>query len=158
MPDDFSELMQLGADIAAAPEALPKYLRKALDVTSVKIKKGSQATVRGRKGFSHAANAIDFELSGSSGKVSEMSSEIGYNEDKPAGKLGRLVELGAPNAKKHMLVRDKSGKLKSVPVPGDIAQPLAPSHDLGNALLNNEDDFQKGVAAAVDDAMKDVGL
>lgn len=136
MGDDFSELMALEADIEHAADALPKYLRKALDVTSMKVKKDAQATVKGRKGLGHAAGAIDYELEGSSGAVSEMSSEIGYSKDKGAGKLGNLIEYGAPNS----------------------GNQLAPSHDLGNALLANEGDFVKGVAAAVDDAMKDVGL
>ena len=136
MADDFSELMKLAADIESAPDAVPKYLRKALDVTSIKIKEDAQASVRGRKGLGHAAAAIDYELAGSSGSVSEMSSEIGYNKGKGAGKLGNLVEYGAPNS----------------------GNQLAPSHDLGNALLNNESDFEKGVEAAVSDALREAGL
>ena len=153
MDADFSELMQLAADIEAAPEALPKYLRKALDVTSMKVKKDAQGTVRGRSGFGHAANAIDFELKGSSGSTSEMSSEIGYSKDKGAGKLGNLIEFGAPGAKKHMLVGGRN-----VPVPGAVSKPLAPSHDLGNALLANEGDFVEGVSKAVSDALTESGL
>lgn len=157
MDADFSELMTLSADIEAAPKALPKYLRKALDVTSIKVKKDAQASVRGRKLLGHAANAIDYELSGSSGATSEMSSEVGYNKGKPAGALGNLIEYGAPNAKAHMLVK-KGGKLVNVPVPGAPSRPLAPSHDLGNALLNNEDDFVRGAENAVADALGEVGL
>lgn len=136
MSDDFSELYQLAADLESAPDSLPKYLRKALDVTSVKVKKDAQASVKGRKGLGHAAAAIDYELSGSSGAVSEMSAEVGYNKGKGAGALGNLIEFGAPNSGNH----------------------LSPSHDLGNALLKNEDDFVRGVAAAVDDAMGGSGL
>lgn len=132
---DFSELMQLAADIEAAPKSLPKYLRKALEVTSTKVKNDAQASVRGRKGLGHAAGAIDYELDGSSGAVSVMSSEIGYTKG-GAGDLGNLIEFGAPNA----------------------GNQLAPSHDLGNALLNNESDFVHGVEQAVDDALKASGL
>lgn len=136
MDADFSELMSLATDLDEAPANLPKYLRKALDVTSIKVKKDAQATVKGRKGLGHAAGAIDYELDGKSGAVSEMSSEIGYDKGKPAGALGNLIEFGAPNAGNH----------------------LSPSHDLGNALLANEGDFVKGVAAAADDAMREAGL
>ena len=136
MDADFSELMSLAADIEDAPKALPKYLRKALDVTSIKVKKDAQATVKGRKGLGHAAGAIDYELKGSSGAVSEMSSEIGYSKDKGAGKLGNLIEYGAPNS----------------------GNQLAPSHDLGNALLGNEGDFVDGVEKAVADALAEVSL
>lgn len=136
MGDDFSELMALEADIEHAADALPKYLRKALDVTSIKVKKDAQQTVNGRKGLGHAAGAIDYDLNGSSGVVSEMSSEIGYNKGKPAGALGNLIEFGSPNS----------------------GNQLAPSHDLGNAMLANEADFQKGVEAAAADAMREAGL
>ena len=136
MAGEFDELMELAADIETAPKALPKYLRKALDVTSMKIKKDAQASVRGRKGLGHAAGAIDYELKGSSGSVSEMSSEVGYNKGKPAGALGNLIEFGAPNS----------------------GNQLSPSHDLGNALLNNEDDFVHGLERAVDDALNASGL
>lgn len=136
MAGEFDELMSLAVDLESAPKSLPKYLRKALDVTSMKIKKDAQATVRGRKGLGHAAGAIDYELKGSSGSVSEMSSEVGYNKGKPAGALGNLIEFGAPNS----------------------GNQLAPSHDLGNALLNNESDFEKGVEAAVSDALREAGL
>ena len=136
MDADFGELMQLEADIEHAADALPKYLRKALDVTSISVKKDAQATVKGRKGLGHAAGAIDYELKGSSGSVSEMSSEIGYDKGKPAGALGNLIEFGAPNS----------------------GNQLAPSHDLGNALLANEADFVRGVEAAAADAMREAGL
>ena len=136
MDAEFSELMTLSADIEAAPKALPKYLRKALDVTSIKVKKDAQATVKGRKGLGHAAGAIDYELKGSSGSVSEMSSEVGYNKGKPAGALGNLIEYGAPNS----------------------GNQLAPSHDLGNALLANEGDFVDGIEKAAADALAEVRL
>lgn len=151
---DFSELMQLAADIGDAPDNLPKHLRSAIESTSMKVKKDAQASVKGRRGLGHAASAIDYELSGFSGSTSGMSSEIGYDKGKKAGKLGNLIEFGAPNAKKHMVV---NGKNFPVP-PGDVRHPLAPSHDLGNALMGNEDDLVKGVTAAVDDAMKEAGL
>lgn len=153
MADDFSELMNLATDLEAAPAALPKHLRKALEVTSVKVKKDAQETVRQRKGLGHAANAIDYDLKGASGDASSMSSEVGYTKGKNAGKLGNLVEFGAPNAKAHMLRRGRN-----VPVPGGPRRPLSPSHDLGNALLNNEGDFVAGVAQAVDDAQGEAGL
>lgn len=132
MADDFSELYELAADLGEAPQNLPKYLRKALERTSNKVKKGARETVRKRKGLGHAANTIEYELDGVSGDVSEMSSEIGYKEGTKSGNLGTLIEFGSPK--------------------------LRPSHDLGNALLNNEDDFVYGIDQAVADAMGEVGL
>ena len=136
MADDFSELMQLATDIDEAAEALPKYLSKALGVTSKKVKDTAQQKVRGRKHFEQAASAIDYELTGFSGAVSGMSSEVGYDKGKPAGRLGNLVEFGAPNS----------------------GNQLSPGGELQAALTEHEDDFVSGVGRAVSDAMGEVGL
>lgn len=150
MADDFDELMELSADLNAAGSAVAPFARKAVERTARHVKDDARKTVRGRRGLGHAANAIDYELKG---RADGLDAEIGYDKAKPAGPLGNLIEFGAPNAKAHML---KNGR--NVPVPGAPARPLAPSHDLGNALLNNEDDFERGVEAAVDDALKEFGL
>ena len=137
MADDFSELYQLAADLEDAPDNLPPFLAKAIGQTSKRVKDDAQKSVRSRdKRLSHAASAIDYELTGTSGAVSGISSEIGYDKGKSGGPLGTWIEYGAPNAGNH----------------------IAPSHDLGNALMNNEDDLVKGVTAAVDDAMREAGL
>lgn len=150
MPGDFDELMSLAADLETGGAAVSEGARTAINVTSVKVKKDAQKTVRVRKGLGHAANAIDYELSQDD---SGVSAEVGYDKSRPAGPLGSLIEFGAPNAKAYML---KNGK--NVPVPGSPSKPLAPSHDLGNALLANEDDFVHGMERAVDDALKAAGL
>ena len=132
MSDDLSELYQLAADLEDAPANIAPNLAKALGVTSGKIKKDAQASVRSRsKRLSHAATAISYDLTGASGAVSEMSSEIGYDKG-GAGNLGNFIEFGASQ--------------------------ITPSHDLGNALLSNEDDFVQGIEKAVDDAMREAGL
>lgn len=133
---DFSELDKLAADLESAPDALPKQLAKALGVTSKKVKESAQKKVRGRKHFKQAASAIDYELSGTSGAVSSMESEIGYNKEHAAGKLGNLIEYGAPNA----------------------GNQLSPGGELQAALHENEDDFVTGIENAVADAMEAVGL
>lgn len=133
MADDFSDLMSLAADLGEAAAAASPFIRKAVQVTSHNVKKDAQATASGRKDIGHASSAIDYEITESD---SGVESEIGYNKDKPAGPLGALIEFGGLRAGNH----------------------LAPSHDLGNALLNNEDDFEAGLARAVDDGLRGVGL
>lgn len=133
MADDFSELMQLAADLESGGAAISANVRKAVQVTSNKVKKGAQESVRGRKGLGHAAAAITYDTTESS---SGVEAEIGYDKGRGAGKLGNLIEYGAPNS----------------------GNQLSPSHDLGNALLNNEDDFVSGLGKAVDDANRGVGL
>lgn len=132
MADDFSELMALAADLGDAAAASP-FVRKAVQVTANKVKQDARDSASGRKDIGHASRAIDYELSESN---SGVEAEIGYNKDQPAGRLGALVEFGGLHAGNH----------------------LAPSHDLGNALLNNENDFEAGLARAVDDALREAGL
>lgn len=128
MDADFSELMQLAADLEQGGEAISGNVRKAVQVTSHKIKEDAKASVRGRKGLGHAAHAITYDTKESS---SGVEAEIGYDKSRGAGKLGNLIEFGAPNS----------------------GNQLSPSHDLGNALLRNEDDFVHGLEKAVDDAL-----
>ena len=135
MDADFSEVMQLAADLESAPSGIAPKLAKALGVTANLVKQDARKSVRRRKGLGHAAHSINYDLVGVSGPVSSMSAEIGYDKN-GAGHLGNLIEFGAPNA----------------------GNQLAPSHDLGNALLNNEDDFVRGVERAVADAMREVNL
>lgn len=129
MAGEFDELMQLAADLEQGGEAISGNVRKAIQVTSNKIKQDAKASVQGRKGLGHAAGAITYDATES---PSGVQAEIGYDKGRGAGKLGNLIEFGAPNSGNH----------------------LAPSHDLGNALLSNEGDFVHGLERAVDDAMK----
>ncbi len=133
MADEFAELMQLAADLEAGPDSLSGYVRKAVQVTSLKVKKDAQESVKTRKGLGHAAHAITYDTSETGAGV---QSEIGYDKGRGAGKLGNLIEFGGPNA----------------------GNQLSPSHDLGNALLNNEADFVGGLVKAVDDSLRDANL
>lgn len=133
MADDFSELMQLSADLEAGSDTLSGYVRKAVQVTSNRVKKDAQESVKGRKGLGHASNAITYDTSESS---SGVAAEIGYDKGRSAGALGNLIEFGGPNA----------------------GNQLSPSHDLGNALLANEADFVDGLGKAVADSLRDVNL
>lgn len=136
MSVDGSDLNRLAVDLASAPDGLPKFLAKALGVTSKKVKDSASKKVSGRRHFKQAAAAIDYELTGYSGATSGISSEIGYNKDRPAGRLGNLLEFGAPNA----------------------GNQLAPGGELQAAMNENAEDFERGVAAAAADALKEVGL
>ena len=133
MSDDMSELYQLAADLESGGKAVSRNARKAVQVTSHKVKTAAQQSVRGRKGLGHAASAISYDTTESGDGV---ESEIGYDKDRPVGRLGNLIEYGAPNS----------------------GNQLSPSHDLGNALIANEQDFVDGIAKAADDALKEAGL
>ncbi|GAB3125922.1 hypothetical protein [Glaciibacter psychrotolerans] len=139
---DFSELTKLAADLGKVGDNAGPFIRQAIQVTSLKVKKAAQKSVGDSEMWSGAAAAITYDteakaaLSGSS-----ITSEIGYDKGRAGGKLGNLREFGAPNA-----------------TYGGKKVPLAPSNDLRNALEANQDDFEHGIEKAIDDALKAVGL
>ena len=134
---DFSELLKLRTDIESAPATLPRRMTQAVEVTSRKVKDSARKKVGKRKHFKAAAGAIDYELKNAQMFGSTLfDSEVGYDKDKPAGKLGNLVEYGAP----------RSGNQ------------LAPGGELQAALNENADDLEAGIEKAIDDALKAVGL
>lgn len=129
---DFHELNKLAADLGHVAALAGPNIVSAVKFTSVLIKKESAKTV-GRKRWSAAAAAIDFDVHGTTGsRLGAISSEIGYNKGKAGGPLGNIREFGSPHT--------------------------APSNDLVNALHNNEADFQKGLGIALEQAEKKAGL
>ena len=88
MDADFSEVMQLAADLEHGGEAISGNVRKAVQVTSIKIKEDAKASVKGRKNIGHAAHAITYDTKESSAGV---ESEIGYDKSRRAGALGNLI-------------------------------------------------------------------
>lgn len=131
---DFSEMGKLAADMGKIPLIAGPNVVSAIKFTSVLIKREAAKSV-GRKRWSAAAAAIDFDVHGTTGaRLGAITSEIGYNKDKAGGPLGNIREFGSP------------------------AQSTAPSNDLVNALHNNEADFQKGLNIALEQAEKKAGL
>lgn len=134
---DFSELNLLAADLDSVPEKSGPFIRAAVEVSARNVKDDAGGRVSGRKHFKQAASAIDYELKGFQGFGSTvLQAEVGYNKDRPAGRLGNLVEFGAPGSANH----------------------LAPGGELQAALHGNEDDFVRGLERAVDDGLKASGL
>jgi hypothetical protein len=130
---DFSELYKLAADLDAAAADIQKPLKTALNVTSMKVKKSAQAKVRGRKQLGQAASAITFDVTTRAG---EVESEIGYDKSRAVGKLGNLIEFGAPAS----------------------GNSLSPGNELQTSLHEEEADFIRGIEIAIDDALKSKGL
>lgn len=154
--DDFTELDLLAEDLVAVAAGLVKTIPKAVEVTARHVKDDARASVRRRRYFGQAAHAIDYELLGFQG--SSFEAEVGYNRSIPSGRLGNLLEYGAPNAPRMMNVPDGAGGWKTVPVPGGGKRPLAPGGELQSALEGNEDDLERGIGIALDDALKEAGL
>ena len=135
---DFSELDRLAADLGSVPKNIGPFLMSAVKFTSVNIKRASRRKVQARhKRFRAAVPAIDFEVKRFSGfGVDIIQSEIGYNKDFDGGRLGNLLEFGAPGA----------------------PNALTPGNELASSLRENEADFIKGVERAEADARKKAGL
>lgn len=131
---DFSALNKLAADLERAAEGIEPFLKSALNVTSLKIKRSAQSKVRGRKRFGQAAQAITFDVTA---RKRYIDSEIGYDKRRGgAANLGNLVEFGAPGS----------------------PNALAPGSELVSSLHEEEADFVRGVERAVDDSLKKAGL
>lgn len=131
---DFSELDRLAVDLGDAADGIEPFLKSALNVTSLKVKRGAQAKVSRRRLFKQAARAITFDVMARRGG---FFSDIGYDKARgSAALLGNLVEFGAPGS----------------------PNALAPGRELVNALHENEEDFVRGIARAVDDSLRKVGL
>lgn len=130
MTFDFSELTKLAADLGHVPDTAGPFIRSAVEVTSRKVKDESRKKVRGRKHFKGAARGIDYEIQTVFGQV--IQSEIGYDKETDAGKLGNLVEFGAPGA----------------------PNALTPGNELQTSLEENEADFVEGLQRAGADALQ----
>lgn len=131
---DFSEILSLAADLGDIADGdIEAPVKKALSVTSMKIKKAAQEKVRGRLQLGQAASAITYDVTAGGGTI---ESEIGYDKGRSVGKLGNLVEFGAPGS----------------------SNSLAPGMELQRSLHEQEEDFEFGIRRAVDDALKAKGL
>lgn len=155
---DFSELDMLAADLGKAANNVGPFTAKAVEVTARRVKDAARKRVAGRKMMKQAASAIDYELKGFRGfGATVFDAEIGYNKAKGPGRIGNLVEFGAPAAREVVLIVKKTG-VQWMPKPGGRVKPLAPGRELQTALHENEGDFQKGLEIAVNDALREANL
>lgn len=123
MPDDFSELAKLAADLTHAPEAAVRNVKKSIQVTATEIKEDWRQGAE-RTGLTGYAAAIDYDLNFPGGAI---EAEIGPSLDRPQGPLG--------------LVEDANGRVRS-----------APQHAGRDAMEANEPDFYRGLEIAIFDA------
>jgi hypothetical protein len=131
---DFSELDRLAADLGKVADSIEPFLKSALNVTSLKVKRAAQTKVGRRRHFRQAARAITFDVEARRGG---LFSDIGYDKRRGAGALlGNLVEYGAPNS----------------------PNALTPGHELASSLRENEADFVYGIERAEEDARRKAGL
>lgn len=138
---DFTDLNRLAADLGRVSAEIEPFVKSALNVTSLKIKRAAQEKVGRRKHFRHAARAITFDVESRRGG---FFSEIGYEKDKiygsgkwrTPGNLGNILEFGAP----------------------DAPNALTPGNELATSLRENEADFIYGIERAEADVRRKAGL
>lgn len=116
---DFSELMEFAADLAGVPAEASKNVRKAIQVTSGRVKADWRKTAD-RTGLHGYAARVTYDTKESS---SGIEAEIGP-------KLGGQGSMG--------FVEDGGGGVKS-----------APQHAGRDAAKANEADFVKGLTLAI---------
>jgi hypothetical protein len=126
---DASEVRGLARDMGeASANALP-FLRAAVQHTSLLVKTSWRDKASGNRFAPAFPASITYDtVIGDS----EIRSEIGPDKDRPQGALGNLIEFGSVNN---------------------------PPRGYGQAALaENEDDFERGLSIAIDDALRASGL
>jgi hypothetical protein len=129
---DFSEISQLAADLGDAPKTIGKNLRSAVGRTAHRVRDDWRENVSDLSHLPQLPSKISYDLIATPGPVqSEITAEIGpVNEGQ--GSLGGKLEYGSVNN--------------------------PPRGDGHAALQRNEEDFQRGIEAAIEDSMTQVNL
>jgi len=130
---DFSELDVLAADLGKVAGNAGPLINSAVQVTAGKIKAAARASVKGgAKSWKALPAAIDYDVKGAASVLGSLIQvDIGYKLG-GAGSLGGIREFGSPYA--------------------------VPHNDLANALHANEDDFERGLLMAAEQAEREAGL
>ena len=126
---DTSELDHLVADFGKHMAATPVNVAKAVEVTARHVKDDWREPVTGSESLPGGASAITYEIKGAASALlgaSAISAEIGP-ELRGQGPLVGMLEYGTPNT-------------------GPRGYGL-------EALRKNVDDFERGIARAVEDGL-----
>jgi hypothetical protein len=129
------DLSQLAADLSAAPREAWPLIGKALGVTALKVKKDWAENLGGTNNrgsaFKRVGAAVDYDVR-VLGVGTGLEAEIGPNLARPQGSFAGWFEEGQAN--------------------------IPALHAGYSAMKANEGDFEQGLAIAVEQALKKVGL
>ncbi|WP_188699888.1 hypothetical protein [Microbacterium nanhaiense] len=147
---DKADISKLSSDLGRTSEAAWKNLQKAIEVTARNVRDTAREN---SKGLAHApafpysitydvgvgydqslSQAASSVLTGSisDARSTTLRAEIGPDKNRKQGALGNLIEYGSVNN--------------------------PPQGIMHGAIYANEDDFERGVNIAIDDALKGLGL
>ena len=126
---DASEINKLAADLGDVKNNIGPYVNSAVQRTSHRISDAWEEKLQGSEYLPHLGGAVSYDVSVFQGfGVSVIESEIGFDKGRTQGPLGNISEFGSINN---------------------------PGRGYGLASLEeNQDDFDRGLAAAAEDAFK----
>lgn len=125
--DDFSELMELAADLSAVPSAANRNIKKAIEVTARNVKDDWREGATVSKGYAKTYSAaVDYTLKYPGGAI---EAEVGPSLGKTPGASAGFLE----------------------DAPGGVVS--APQHAGRDALEANEEDFVRGLEIAIFEAL-----
>jgi hypothetical protein len=132
MPDE-NGLNALERQLGDVPREVAPRLRQAVEFTARRIKDQIKNDYNGSRNLPAAAGSISYDLHGTTGQVlGGISAEIGPDIGRRQGALVGMVDVGTRN--------------------------IAGLQRIPKALADNEEDFDRGIAKAVEDGMRDAGL
>jgi hypothetical protein len=138
---DTSEVDRLARDLGDIPDIAGPLVVKALEVTSINIKKDWQEPLKGSATLPALPYAITYDIGGNvsllrnaigGGGTNIVVSEIGFDKGRNQGPLGNVSEFGTPTI---------TGRGYGI-----------------RALQKNEDDFERGLDIALEQAERKAGL
>jgi len=132
---DTTALDKLAADLGTVPDGSGKRIRQAVEVGARNVKGAWKTKISGSRGVSRGAASISYDIKGSAAASgSEVSAEIGPVLSGPGGQgpIVGLIEMGTPT--------------------------LAPRGYGLAALKEEQEDLEKGLDLAIDQALKAAGL
>lgn len=130
---DLSELNELARDLGDVPKNSGERLRQAQEVTARNIKDTWSGKLEGSRQLPGLPRAVDYDQgSAITRQGGEITTEIGFDKGRRQGPLGNISEFGTPRT---------------------------PGRGFGAAsLAENSGDYEKGIAQAIDDSLKELGL
>lgn len=138
---DNSELNKLAADLGDVSDIAGPLIVKAVEVTSLKIKKDWQEPLKGSEYLPGLPYAVTYDIGGNvslvrnalgGGGTDVVVSEIGFDKGRNQGPLGNVSEYGTPTV---------TGRGYGI-----------------RALEKNEGDFQNGLDIALEQAERKAGI
>jgi hypothetical protein len=129
---DFSDVLRLAASIEEAPAAASRRIRQAVVVTARNVKDDWQEPLKGSATIPGGARSVSYDITGGHGiRAEEIRADIGPVLE-GQGPIVGMLEYGTPS--------------------------IGPRGYGAAALEKNQEDFQRGLQIALEQAEREAGL